>query len=203
MKTHLFVNTLGQTEEFKSEDFSQEVKENCKVVYAKKDDGYYFHSLWNPDKDDQLEEDRHIIVPLHSVYGGTFNYTKNDVFSNVIGSSVDKYTPDKSKSWIQLFRDKNIPCDCCVMDNTFYDSNDKSGSTYFIDYHCNGSIVGGHVINDFDAKDVSANSIVYLLPICHAHNSCCTDNTGRNGSGFFMMPEKDGKGIILRSYLTL
>lgn len=196
MNHHIF---LAATEKGKTLQLSYEQEHTCKVVYKPSEDGegYVFSELWDVRPEKEYPDD-HIIVPVRSVYVGPAPYEDNDVFANVIGSDPD---PCPSSSWIQLFRDHGIACDQCATDGTFYDSRDPSGRTYFTDYHCGGGIKGGHVINATAASSLRPNSYVYLLPICHNHNSCCTDNTGRNGSGFFMMPESAGTAILLSGYL--
>ena len=194
MNKHLFMEA---SEEGKKLDLTYELEHLCQLVYKKSEDGkgYVFAESWNPETDYSEE---HLIVPLKSVFEGTFNYSTNDVFANVIGSTSDPCS--SSSSWIQLFRDKKIKCDSCVMEDCFYDSKDKTAKTYFTDYHCGGGIIGGHVVKGTKAQTLPKGSIVYLMPICHNHNSCCTDTTGQNGSGFFMMPQTSGKGIRLKGY---
>lgn len=187
------------TEEGKKLNLTFEQEHNCKLVYKETEDreGYVFTELWNMDPDEEYS-DAHIIVPLRSVFAGTFLYKANDIFANIIGSTPD-HRP--TKSWKQLLIDHGIDCGQCVTDGYFYDSRDQSGKTYFRDFACGGDIIGGHVISGFAAKEMATGSTVLMIPICHNHNSCCTDDTRKNGSGFFMMPEKGGTGIRLTGYL--
>lgn len=198
MNKHIF---LAATEEGAKLDLTYEQEHTCKVVYKPAEDGkgYVFSELWDIRPETEYPDD-HIIVPVRSVYVDKFNYQANDTFANIIDSTND-HCPDKS--WIQLLISKKIDCSQCATDGYFYDSRDHSGKTYFKDYHCGGGIKGGHIINAFSASPVAKGSYVYMMPICHNHNSCCTDNTGRNGSGFFMMPRSRGQGIRLKGYLTL
>lgn len=197
MNHHIF---LEATEEGKALNLTFEQEHTCKVVYkpAKDGNGYVFSELWDVRPQSTYPDD-HIIVPVRSVYEGTFSYRANDIFANIIGSK-DDHCP--ASSWIQLLIDQGINCSQCVMDNTFYDSRDHTGRTYFKDYQCGNGIIGGHLINSFEADTVRKGASVLMLPICHNHNSCCTDNTGRNGSGFYMMPKKAGIGIRLKGYLA-
>lgn len=198
MNNHIF---LEATEQGKTLDLTYEQEHTCKVVYKPAEDGkgYVFSELWDVRPETKYPDD-HIIVPVRSVYETDFYYQTNDIFANIIYSTHD-HCP--ASSWVQLLISKGIDCSQCVMDGTFYDSRDHTGRTYFTDYHCGGGIKGGHLINCFAAAEVSRGASVLMLPICHNHNSCCTDNTGRNGSGFYMMPRNPGKGIRLKGYLTL
>lgn len=196
MNQHIF---LEPTESGITLELTFEQEHNCKVVYKETEDGqgYAFCGLWD-NRPEAEYSDEHIIVPLRSVYDCDIPYTSRDIFANIIDSDPD-HCP--ASSWLQLFRDHNIPCTTCVTDGTFYDSRDQTGRTYFTGLSCGGGMVGGHVINSFNAASVAQGSYVLLLPICKHHNSYCTDNTGRNGSGFFMMPRQRGYAIQLRGYL--
>lgn len=198
MNRHVFIKA---TEEGEKLNLTYEQEHNCKLIYKKSDKEieYQFYEFWDISADREYSDD-YIIVPFRSAYDGLFNYTSRDIFANIIGSTSD---PCPSSSWVSLLISVGINCNQCVTDGDFYDSRDHSGRTYFTDYSCGGGIVGGHVMNRFDATSVQAGFSVYLLPICHNHNSCCTDSTGRNGSGFYMMARQNGKGIRLRAYLRL
>lgn len=180
---------------------TRQQEEECRVIYRKtaQEGIYQYHSIWNPGSDTMPSEEE-VTVSLRSVFKGIFNYKNNDVFANIIGSK-DDFAAGFSGSWKELLISYGINCDCCMTDGYFYDSNDRTGRTYFINCKCNDIIVGGHVINGFEARSMPEGSLVYLLPICSHHNSYCLDDTGRNGSGFYMMPRRSGKGIILNKYL--
>lgn len=198
MNNHIF---LPATEEGAKLNLTYEQEHTCKVVYKPAEDGkgYVFSELWDIRPEIKYS-DSYIIVPVRSVYVDKFTYRADDIFANIIHSSAD-HCP--SNSWKQLLISHGIDCSQCATDGYFYDSKDHSGKTYFTDYQCGGEIKGGHIINSFSADTVPSGSFVYMLPICHNHNSCCTDDTGRNGSGFFMMPRSEGQGIRLRGYMVL
>ena len=198
MTRQIFMNA---TPEGAGLDLTYEQEHNNKLVYQRDetDPGrYLFAGFWDPEED---YPDDQLVVPLRSVFGGTAQYLNNQVFANIIGSTGDPrhgYT-----SWLDIFRQNGVPCGNCVTDGYFYAPYDRSGRTYFVDYRCGGGMKGGHVVDDFNNASPAAGSRVYLIPICHNHNSCCTDVTGRNGSGFFMMPRTAGTAVVLNNYLRL
>lgn len=194
---HVFIAATEKSGEL---NLTYEQEHNCKLVYKKCGDGdtYVFDSLWDTDVNRVYSKD-YIIVPLRSVYEDKISYGPGENFVNVIGS--DKDPIHGANSWKELLKNNGISCDSCATDSYFYDSKDHSARTYFTDYRCNGDVIGGHVIGGFDAQSVAAGMHVYLLPICSLHNVACTDRTGRNGAGFFMLTGRSGQGIRLKNYL--
>lgn len=199
MNNHVYFKATPHGEKL---ELTYEQEHCCKLVYKKNPNGkgYFYHGYWNIEENVDYS-DEYVIVPLRSVYAGKASYSPYDIFANVIGSDPDPR--HGYNSWISLFRQKNIPCSVCATDGYFYDSGDESARMVFNNVYCNNSsgIVGGHVINEFDADSVQSGGTVYLLPICKHHNSYCLDGTGKNGSGFFMMPSTYGEVIILSNYL--
>lgn len=195
--------TLPSTKEGEQLKLTPEQEKLCKVVYRKhkeEDNSYVFHEIWNPDVDYSND---YIILPVRSTFGGTTPYTPTQPFANIIGSTKDPHPPGSGSSWLDLFRANKIPCDQCVTDGYFYDQKDLKGKTYYKDYSCGGGMVGGHVVADFYNDSPKIGSTVYLIPICHNHNSCSTDYSGNPGSGFYMLPKSIGTAIILTNYFQL
>lgn len=193
---------LGSTPEGARLNLTYEQEHICKLVYKRDETNlnlYLFTGFWDPAEEYPNDQ---VVVPLRSVFGGTRQYQNNQVFANIIGSTSDP-RPHSCTSWLDLLRQNGISCEKCVTDRYFYDPRDQSGRTYFVNYWCGGGLVGGHVVGDFENAAPAAGGTVYLIPICHNHNSCCTDKTGRNGSGFFMMPEAAGTAVVLNNYLRL
>lgn len=197
MNRHVY---MSPTESGLSLNLTHEQEHQCKVVYKKSesdDAKYIFFELWNPARD--YSED-YIIVPLRSSFGGVEKYDSGQLFSNIIGSTYDPHPKGYSGPWIDLLKAKGINCDKCVTDGYFYKPSDHSGGTYFTDYKCDTTMVGGHVLESFNNESPAEGSTVYLVPICHNHNSCTTDTSGKNGSGFYMITKSSGKAIVLENY---
>jgi hypothetical protein len=200
MNKHLFLEASKKGTELQL-TFQQE--QQCKAVYKKHADkeGYHFHALWNPNRD---YGDEYVILPLRSVYDGTMDYDGGDVFANIIGSTDDER--HGVSAWLDLFRDHGIACDSCVTDTYFYTEkpNPETGEmeeVYFTDYRCGGGMVGGHVVGGESACEMPEGASVFLMPICHNHNSCCTDGSGKNGAGFYMHAAASGKAVKLKNYM--
>jgi hypothetical protein len=185
---------LEQTEEGKTLNLSFEQEHNCKVVYKKSEEEgkYSFNSLWEPEHE---YSDEYLIVPLRSVFDSIFDYQQNWVFANIVGSSGD---PKHSyESWKALLENHGVDCSNCATDEKFYiSSNDMVDPSK----HCGGIILGGHVVLGRKNESPPKGSTVYLIPICHNHNSCSTAGGSGPGTGFYMKTRTNGKAICLRSY---
>ncbi len=59
---NIFLSTLPSTEEGAKLELTEEIEQNCKVVYKLTDDGgAEFFDLWNPETD---YSDEYVIVPV-------------------------------------------------------------------------------------------------------------------------------------------
>lgn len=196
-----FINNLPITKLCAELDLSDEINNKCRVVYKiseGKTDIYEFDSLWNPDKN---YSDEYAILPVGSVFDKIIQGNKGDMFSNVIGSSYDKL-PAGYSSWIDILKKNNIKCDSCMTDGYFYTMRGNE-ERYFTDYHCGGKIVGGHVVGDINNPVLEEGDYVCIVPICNNHNVCCTDHTGRTGSGFYMRLKENTNVVLLKKYLQI
>ena len=190
-----------------------EIQENCRVVYEKdKDsDGYVFHSLWHPEGKYGGE---HIIMPVGSTYAGLSNeLAAGTVFANVSRSSYDPKCPGPKEtgnvsSWMELmskaYEREGAEYDldtCCAERNVIYRSSDGSRVDGFT---CTddgtGVMQGAHVfIGETESHTADEGSMVYLLPLCIAHN--VYKKLGGSGMGYYMRLERKMKAVILKGYM--
>ena len=132
---------LAPTEEGKKLELTYEQEHLCKIVYKKTvdDEGYAFYDFWNPEQD-ITDSGEYMIVPLRSSYKGTFDYTKNTRFANVIGSKDDHSTDHKS--WIQVLTSVLGPAATatCVMEDGYYFCRMTQQKPYFVKKEKNISV---------------------------------------------------------------
>ena len=121
--------SLEPTEEGKKLELTGEMEQNCKVIYKKDEEGtgYAFYDFW--DQENILSESgEYIVLPLRSIYKGTFSYKTTDTFANVIGSTGDPIPSPAGagyRSWLDLFADMigiERKALHCVMQNRIYNS---------------------------------------------------------------------------------
>ncbi len=203
------ISNLEYSEYGASLELTAEQEKKCKVVYKLSEnnpDVYVFNSLWNPDLDYGEE---YIIVPLRSTAYGTTEKDAGHIFSNILDSTDDphpKINPATS-SWLDLFRNENIPCDKCCTDGHFYNPiNDMpfTESETGKQLKCNNFMKGGHVFEGKDNKKFKKNDkqTVELIPICSHHNSYTLGTGSVNGAGFYMKLKAKMKIILLYNYLS-
>ena len=131
-------------------------KKNYLLVYKIESENgdYYFHNIW---QDGDSYDENYIVVPLNSSFVDLEEVTAGTHFVNVIGSSDDKYDPDKDKAWIRVMEDIYDECGlsniekqklgrCSARNDGFIDplSNARIPSVH--PYTCGGRIVGGHIL---------------------------------------------------------
>ena len=121
------------------------------------------------------------LYTIESTFGGTTLWTKDDDFSNVIGSSGDPKI--KGESWLRVWEEK---CDKWPDECTSHN--------YPKGYKCDPCLVGGHVIAGTVSKkvDPGENGVVHIVPICRVHN---------NNSVAMKVRRESVKVIILNNYL--
>lgn len=169
---------------------------------------YIFAGEYDTEADDIEDDENAIIVPVSSTYIGPILWSANTVFSNILSSSGD--TPHdqqgKSTSWHNLATAAGIAWNCHAQQNVFYDcfTGQQVANTPQKTYACDNTIVGGHVMPVQRPSTVARNSIVYVLPICHNHNSMGINHNGQtpgNGNGFFMRTNANTAVIQLKGYM--
>lgn len=194
-----FLTHMEHTEEGAKLMLTEEQEKNCRVVYRRSEEDpehFVFAGLWNSE---QEYPDDHVIVPLRSVYDGlSREYNAETAFVNVLGSSKDP-RPSDVTSWIDLITSKlsgYITNTCCAQRDKNYDIRTDNK----IDMKCtNGGfdVVGGHVlIGTKIPKHVGEGGKVWLLPICHAHNT-----GAESGGGYYMKLGRVMKAVGLKDYL--
>ena len=206
-----FLEYMESTAESKKIHFSEEILDNCRLVYRLNHDKnvWEFYAFW--DSEVHYDDDD-IIVPVQSGLSGTVEVDKNTPFVNVIGSTRDP-RPKIYKSWIDVIRQaynltggKYNPEICCT-DGKYYDPcthGEIQGGTCH-----NNSIVGGHVLIDtMTPRSVEEGSYVYLLPICNNHNTSKYNPQSRNwdrnvntGTVYYMKTACDTLAIQLCKYM--
>lgn len=116
---------------------------------------------------------------LNSMYDGIDNWIEDQNFVNVINSSRDPKDPYVN-SWISLWKletGNNNPT--CTSFNTAAEYNSATHTYSLSPFTCNcntGSIIGGHVIPEYVAREVPHScqhqiTNVWILPICKTHNN--------------------------------
>lgn len=186
-----------------------EIDAELQIVYKKApgSDNYVFAGEYFPDNDGISPEEDAIIVPVSSVYVGTTTWNANDEFSNLLGSSDDKPHDigNVTSTWHKLADKANIPWLCHAERNKFYDCfsgsqvTNSGGKTYA----CDTSYVGGHVHKGRMPGTENDYSTIYVLPICHNHNSMCVNHGGTtpgNGNGFFMRLDHNTPVLKMTGY---
>ena len=208
MNRHVFIETPDVENGL---ELTLEQERMCKVVYKKdttnSDDGYFFHSLWNPEQD---YDDEYIIVPLRSTNAQAVPWGAGKEFANVIGSTYDpKQVPEYiNEHWINLYkRIVRIAHTVCATDGYFYNSSDEEPLDS-VDYPCSGVIVGGHVVQGQTARAgmPGSNDDVFIVPICNNHNTknypkSTPKNPVDTGAGFFMKLKEDVEVLQLSGYM--
>ncbi len=169
---------------------------------------YIFAGEYNPEADGIEDDENAIIVPVSSTYIGPIPWSANTVFSNILSSSGDAPHDQqgKSTSWHNLATAAGITWNCHAQQNAFYDcfTGQRVANTPQKTYACDNTIVGGHVMPVQRPSTVARNSIVYVLPICHNHNSMGVNHNGQtpgNGNGFFMLTNANTAVIQLKGYM--
>ena len=169
---------------------------------------YIFAGEYDTEADGIEDDEEAIIVPVSSTYIGPIIWSANTIFSNILSSSGD--TPHdqqgKSTSWHNLATAAGIAWNCHAQQNVFYDcfTGQQVANTPQKTYACDNTIVGGHVMPVQRPSTVARNSIVYVLPICHNHNSMGINHNGQtpgNGNGFFMRTNANTAVIQLKGYM--
>ena len=191
MNRHVFIETPDVENGL---ELTLEQEHMCKVVYKKdttnSDDGYFFHSLWNPEQD---YDDEHIIVPLRSTDARVVTWEAGTEFANVIDSTYDpkRVNGYENKYWKELYGLMTGECNTqCATDRVFYDSVTREPKT---GKSCKKPIVGGHVIRGQNACKIAAGSNeVFILPICQSHNS---------SKGIFMRLSRPRQVVCLQGYM--
>ncbi len=179
---------------------SEEVEQNCRVVYRPDDtnsEQYCIYGLWNPDA--EYPEDC-VALPVCSVLDGDGKeeVPKGTIFVNVSETSHDKKVG--GKSWKKLWKDvtgwkgKDDP-PCCSEDHIYF-----KGQTGGAALACSGMIVGGHVVlNQMDSPVAQKDGKYMILPICNTHNTCQT--YGKTGTGYYMKTNRDITAVKLKDFL--
>lgn len=158
------------------------------AVYEESEDGFVFRCSYDPQKD---YGEKCVILPLTSVYSGTEEWNAGDEFANVLESSSDHgIYEEKPKKWHEICTAVGIPWKCCEAKDEFYDCFSGTRVTD-AKYKCDLIIIGGHVHKGRRPSTLTRNSEVYIIPICHNHNSKNVPHsppyeTKGNGNGFFM-----------------
>ena len=169
---------------------------------------YIFAGEYDTEADGIEDDEEAIIVPVSSTYIGPIIWSANTIFSNILSSSGD--TPHdqqgKSTSWHNLATAAGIAWNCHAQQNVFYDcfTGQQVANTPQKTYACDNTIVGGHVMPVQRPSTVARNSIVYVLPICHNHNSMGINHNGQtpgNGNGFFLRTNANTAVIQLKGYM--
>ena len=135
---------------------SEEMERDCKVIYRKKDDGYYFYDIWNGNN--QSYDDNCVVLPVRSTYKGIIELDTTHEVVNVEGSSED---PNPyGNSWIGVMR--------LVYDINGYKSSllDTCAVSDTQGHGVHPTIVGGHVRVLLISKEP-----ICLIPLCSRHNN--------------------------------
>lgn len=189
-------------------NLSDEIADMHRIVYETTDDGegYVFSGIYDPEIE---YRDNSIIVPLNSVFLKTDNWLQGTEFANVLGSSNDKgHYHGKSKSWKEIYQALKLPW-MPYEDGKFYDSVYDYELTD-PEFTCSigpNDPYGGHVVKGTTPKRLPAgiNVEVYIVPICHSHNSKCVNHssaTPGQGNGFYMKMKNSQKVVLMTSYLS-
>ena len=133
---------------------NKEQEEELLLVYR---DGFYLEPYYAGC----VLQDNDKIVPVTSVYGGTFVCPQGRTFYNVSGSRNDP-RPDSISSWIEFWE--------------VYTGLEHRGCIAFgsAQIQCNNLIYGGHlVVNNANNRVVPdrANQVAFILPLCNKHNN--------------------------------
>lgn len=180
-----------------------------RLVYKldKESGDFLFAGEYFPENDGIAENEDAIILPVSSTYVGPITWGANTVFSNILSSNGD--TPHdqqgSSTSWHKLATAAGITWNCHAQQNAFYDcfTGQQVANTPQKTYACDNTIVGGHVMPMQRPATVALNSVVYVLPICHNHNSMGVNHGGTtpgNGNGFFMRTSGRTSVLQLKGY---
>lgn len=204
--------TLPSTE-FGAE-LERDGSEEFRVVYRPSErnpDFYIYHGLWYPEED---YPDGYIAVPFGSVYGGIQMFAAGTAFANVEGSTDDP-KPGHYSTWRQLMKDKiSNYTTCCAETDTIYRSATRQRDmrfqcTYggnekpnYVDYKKGIWMQGAHVLmNETSSRKPSEGAIVYMLPLCQAHN-IYDKITGTFGTGYFMKLRRAQEVITLTGFIS-
>lgn len=107
------------------------------------------------------------VVPMKSVFGGTFPVAAGTQFVNVEGSSGDHPTDvARRESWRRFWEiATGLAARACT----------AAGSA---NVNCNAPIYGGHVVAPGAPvqPQPGANHVVFIVPICNAHNNRTNTN---------------------------
>lgn len=170
-----YLKDLPFTEEGKKLKLSDEDRERFRLVYKREGDGWVLHDIY--EKGGEYGDDC-IVVPLESTYIGNESFRIGQEFANVQGSTGDP-KPIGVKSWIGLWERMykkefgTIPPRTCYTDGQKYTYQD--GIEYRDNLHMypigRTDVVGGHVVRGKKSRTVNEGSIVFIVPICHAHNN--------------------------------
>lgn len=187
------------------------LNQELRLVYKldPKSQNYIFAGEHQPKADGVSDDEEAIILPVSSVYVGPVIWTANTIFSNILQSSDDKPHDQQGRtsSWHNLADAAGISWSCHAEQDKFYDcfTGQQIASTPTKTYACDTVIVGGHVMPVQQPATAAHNSIVYVLPICHNHNSKGVNHDGRtpgNGNGFFMRIRAQTPVLQLRGYIS-
>lgn len=216
----LFLDTLPHTEEGAKLILTEEQERLCRVVYRlDKDGGASFAGLWN-SKNEYTSE--YIIAPIRSVFlGSRQDINRGTNFANILMSSKDPRPKEFDKvqinSWLDILRYVGCNVDECCATNEIYDcetneiiesivayQNDRSGEPILDIFKCNNNYMdGGHVlINAKFPEEVLEDTTVYLLPICHPHNTTFRSILDpRWGADYYMKLKQNTTAAMLFAYL--
>lgn len=182
---------------------SEEVEQNCRVVYRPDDtdsEQYRIYGLWDPDA--EYPEDC-VALPVRSVLDGDGKYdvSKGTIFANVSETTHDKKVDNKS--WIQLWKDvtgwqgknKKDKPPCCAEPRIC--PNDGSGDILF---SCDANIVGGHVVLNQTVSPIAQKDGKYMIfPICNTHNTYYYSGTG---TGYHMITNRAITAVKLKDFFS-
>ena len=189
----------------KNMKLTEEMIENCKVVYKQHEAGgnYCFYGLYddNADYDDDC-----IIVPIKST-GCRVGEASGVEYANIIGTSDDKQI--RSKSWTALLEENKIDTSRCMTDGKYYN---KDGGLYTKnvnghDLVCKyekrqGGWAGAHVYpgkENKQARDLKNDEQVAIIPTCFQHNkSYCGSPSQKVDTGtiYYMRLHKENLNIL-------
>lgn len=192
-----YVN-LPPTEEGAKMKLTQEMIDNCRLVYEKTDDEniYKFKCIYSPETD---YGENCIIAPISSAYKGTEEWAVGQEFANVLKSTGDRNHP----VWHTLANENGVAW-TEHEEETIYDYLDDRAVQS--NYH--GVVVGGHVIKGKVPMSLERGSDLYIVPISQRHNSIHLNHinyvvTPGNGNGFYMkMKNIPNRNVLaIKNYL--